>query len=69
MQAEYRLSDDAQCAKRSCGEFGQVVSCDVLYDLASALCQRAIGQRQIDPNYQIAQGSKTRAQRATVIRS
>ncbi len=67
MQPKNRLRDDTQSPKRSCSQLGQVISGDVLHDLAAALRESAVGQSQRDADNQIAQTSEANAQRPTII--
>ncbi len=54
-EAENRASDDAESAESPGSELGQIVTDDVLNDLAAAAGERGIGKRKRDANDGVAE--------------
>src|SRR6266581_3728027 len=68
VETEDGASDNAERAKSSCDELREVVTCDVLHDLAAAAGERAVWQGNGNADDEVAQRAEAQSERAAVVR-
>src|SRR6266568_3629424 len=68
VSTEDGASDNAERAKSSCDELREVVTCDVLHDLAAAAGERAVWQGNGNADDEVAQRAEAQSERAAVVR-